>query len=188
MFSYLLVGYTDNVQFIAELVAFHNSSLGIPFMQLSTISLAHRLLEGNHPSLTYGLGAGTMIVLYVVSLALCARRGGPLTVAQYALVVTLVPISSSYVMPRHLVLLAFPILVAAHVLMNRKQVPWVRWGIFAAVWLTWAFGFSYWRWTDEIRFGLKSMLGYVRLYSALGLWGLLASCIGFQWDEARGRT
>lgn len=177
IFSMLLIGSSVIIQWLSRIKVFHDYVLHRSF-QLSSISLVHKLLGGTHPSLAYGLGAGAMVALYAVSLYICARRGGPLSVGEYALMVTLIPISSPYVYLHHLALLVFPLLVVAHILLDVERFPGLRWGVFTVTWLAWALGFYYFRWGNEIRFGPLSLLGYVPLFSAISLWGLLLSCIG----------
>jgi hypothetical protein len=174
--SVLLVGGSTVGQWLVRAKLFHEHVLFHKY-QLSVISLIHKLTGGAHPGLAYGLGAGVVVALYAASLVLCARNGEPLRVAEYALVVTLVPIASPYVFPHHLTLLALPLLVVAHLLMEEARFPGPRWGVFAAIWLTWALGFYYFRWQTEESTGLKSFLGYVPLLSAIGLWGFLLTCM-----------
>ena len=183
IFSMLLIGSSVIIQWLSRIKVFHDYVLHRSF-QLSSISLVHKLLGGTHPSLAYGLGAGVMVALYAVSLYICARRGGPLSVGEYALFVTLVPISSPYVYPLHFALLALPLLVAAHILISAERFPGVRWGVFTVTWLAWALGFYYFRWSNEASAGLKSILGYVPLFSAIGLWGLLLACLGVRPAES----
>ena len=171
--SVLLVGGSTVGQWLFGVKGFHAHVLFHKY-QLSTISLAHKLLGGSHPAVAYGVGAGTLVALYIISLVVCARGGNrPLRVGEYALVVTLIPISSPYVFPHLLTLLALPLLVAAHLLMDREPFPARRWGVFVVLWLTWALGFYYFRWQPEGVQGLRSLLGYVPLFSAIGLWGFL---------------
>ena len=174
--SVLLVGGSAVGQWLSRVKLFHEHVLFHKY-QLSAISLFHKLMGGASPTLAYWLGAGAMVALYAASLVLCARNGEPLRVAEYALVVTLVPLCSPYLFPHHLTLLALPLLVVAHLLMEEARFPGPRWGVFAAIWLTWALGFYYFRWQTEESTGLKSFLGYVPLLSAIGLWGFLLTCM-----------
>lgn len=177
LLNQLLVGGSATSEWLFRVKVYHDYVLHRPY-QINAISLVHKLLGGARPTLAYGVGAGAMFALYAVSLFICSRRGGPLSIGEYATVVALIPVCSSYVYPIHLVLLVFPLLATAHILMESERFPGFRWGAFTIVWLAWALGFYYFRWADEASFGLKSLLGYVPLFSAIGLWGLLLSCIG----------
>jgi Gpi18-like mannosyltransferase len=180
LFSVFLMGGSVIGQWVSNIKTFHDYAVYHPF-QLSATSLVHKLLGMSYPSLAYWLGASAMVVLYVISLFICGRHRGSLRAGEYALVVALIPISTPYVQSYHFNLLAIPLLVAAHILIDRgERFPGFRWGVFTEIWLTWALGFYFNRWSSEGIVGLKALLGYVPLFTAIGLWGFLLSSIGIQ--------
>ena len=177
--SLLWLGVPPVVQNLVVIKAFHDWALVMP-MNLSAISFVHKLLGEAHPSLAYGLGAGAMLVLYVVSLIVCARQDEPLSVGQYALVVPLIPICSPYVIPEHFLLLVFPLLITSHILMRDKPFPEYTWGVFIVTWLVWARMHSFLKLSLHYKglFLMDNIIRYVPLFTALVLWGLLLSCVG----------
>lgn len=178
VFSLLLIGVEGNVHTLVTIKSYHNWVLFKDF-QISAISLVYKLLGGAYPLLAYGLGAGTMVALYIVSLFICARRDGPLSVGEYALVVSLVPICSPYVRLGHFLLLAFPLLIAAYLLMRDEPLQGLSWGVFMVIWLAWAWVESFLSLNMYIEghILIKNLLHYVPLFTAIALWGLLLSRI-----------